>query len=289
MSRKYPFLAARSRTTKRLASVSAVLVLTVSWSATVVAGLTPAQSCEKAKGKAVGKLVSCVANERGKEMGGKEPNYARCYADLPERFATAEDKSGGACPTTGDVRPVFSSLEHAFSVTTGVIKSLQGGTRFVDNGDGTVTDTVTGLVWEQKTDDGSIHDYDDVYTWSGTGTAADGTIFTGFLATLNDATGGCFAGQCDWRLPTVAELESLWKLDQPCGTTEPTPCIDQTIFGPTHTGTGPPANYSWSATTYNAFPTTAWAVGFNQLVGNTGKMVNEYARAVRGGSSSSER
>jgi hypothetical protein len=38
--------------------------------------------------------------------------------------------------------------------------------RFVDNGDGTVTDTRTGLMWEQKTDDGSIHDKDNVYTWS---------------------------------------------------------------------------------------------------------------------------
>lgn len=38
---------------------------------------------------------------------------------------------------------------------------------FVDNGDGTITDTSTGLMWEKKSDDGSIHDKDDVYTWSG--------------------------------------------------------------------------------------------------------------------------
>jgi hypothetical protein len=32
--------------------------------------------------------------------------------------------------------------------------------RFVDNGNGTVTDNLTALQWEQKSDDGSIHDKD---------------------------------------------------------------------------------------------------------------------------------
>ena len=40
------------------------------------------------------------------------------------------------------------------------------GPRFVDNGDGTITDTKTGLQWEKKSDDGTIHDQDDTYTWT---------------------------------------------------------------------------------------------------------------------------
>ncbi len=32
---------------------------------------------------------------------------------------------------------------------------------YTDNGDGTVTDNQTGLTWEKKSDDGSIHDKDD--------------------------------------------------------------------------------------------------------------------------------
>src|SRR5262245_36534894 len=53
--------------------------------------------------------------------------------------------------------------------------------RFVDNGNGTVTDRQTGLMWEKKTD-GNVNA---TYTWSSTGTAPDGTLFTSFLATMN--------------------------------------------------------------------------------------------------------
>jgi cysteine-rich repeat protein len=73
------------------------------------------------------------------------------------------------------------------------------GARFADNGDGTITDTKTGLMWEKKDDAGDIHDKDNSYTWSSTGTAADGTAFTTFLATLNQTN---FAGHHDWRLPS---------------------------------------------------------------------------------------
>ena len=38
--------------------------------------------------------------------------------------------------------------------------------RFVDNRDGTVTDKSTGLMWEQKTDDGSSSDKDIKRTWN---------------------------------------------------------------------------------------------------------------------------
>jgi len=57
-----------------------------------------------------------------------------------------------------------------------------------DNGDGTVTDNVTGLMWEKKTDDEGAQDKDTVYTWK-------------------DALSYCenlYAGDyVDWRLPNV--------------------------------------------------------------------------------------
>jgi len=81
--------------------------------------------------------------------------------------------------------------------------------RYGDNGDGTVTDYDTGLQWEQKTDDASVHDKDNTYAWSDGGggfTQPDGAAFKVFLGTLNNgtssegsATSGCFAGHCDWR------------------------------------------------------------------------------------------
>jgi hypothetical protein len=59
---------------------------------------------------------------------------------------------------------------------------------------GTATGYDTGLQWEQKTDDGSVHDKDNTYTWScdpASGCVStplgppNGTAFTAFLGTLN--------------------------------------------------------------------------------------------------------
>lgn len=81
-----------------------------------------------------------------------------------------------------------------------------------DNGDGTITDLNTGLMWEKKDDSTGIHGQYNTYSWSIGGTNLDGTIVSEFLATLNDVAGGganCFAGHCDWRLPNLKEAFSL--------------------------------------------------------------------------------
>ena len=72
--------------------------------------------------------------------------------------------------------------------------AFKGTARYVDNGDGTVTDHYTGLQWEKKDGAGgganlaNPHDVDNRYTWSGSGTAADGTAYTDFLSQLNTCT-----------------------------------------------------------------------------------------------------
>lgn len=144
---------------------------------------------------------------------------------------------------------------------------------FTDNGDGTVTDNVTGLMWEKLSDDGTIHDCDNTYTWA--------TAVSGKIATLN---AGPFAGYGDWRLPNVRELETLKNF-----------------------GTGNPATFSafnsgcvatctvltcsctrslfhWSSSTSHSTPTYAWKVDFNY--GYTSayfKTDSERVRAVRAG------
>lgn len=64
-----------------------------------------------------------------------------------------------------------------------------------------VLDRSTGLTWEIKTSDGSLHDRDNTYSWSNT----EG----GFIKSLNAEHFGSFD---DWRLPEDKELERLQKL-----------------------------------------------------------------------------
>jgi hypothetical protein len=95
--------------------------------------------------------------------------------------------------------------------TTGVDGALQAGAprSFTDNGDGTITDNTTGLMWEKKDDAGGIHDRDNQYTWWAVRCVqTPGTIETVFLAALNGGSG--FAGHKDWRIPNRFELESLF-------------------------------------------------------------------------------
>ena len=158
---------------------------------------------------------------------------------------------------------------------------------YTDNCDGTVTDSTSGLIWEKKTDDGSIHDKYNTYSWTAVDASPwpfDGTAASVFLATLN--TVPCFAGFCDWRLPTIEELSGrsdggyatggiVDLTVSGCGSG--TPCINA-IFGPTV------SSYYWSSSTSQFFPSYAWGVFFDDGEASYGgKTAGTYVRAVRGG------
>ena len=138
---------------------------------------------------------------------------------------------------------------------------------------------MTNLHWDHKTDEATVHDKDNRYTWSAAGpgsTIADGTVFTSFLATLNESS--CFAGHCDWRLPTVYEVQTI--LFEPCpAPNHLNPCIDQSVFGPLF------GNGQWSATTFAVDPRGVWSVIFaDDFVSNIdSKGFSLEVRAVRGG------
>ncbi len=197
--------------------------------------------------------------------------------------------------------PVYVNASGQLGTVTG------GATRFTDNGDGTVTDHTTGLMWEKKTGtvgtgvDCSTTTCSDPrnvrnrYQWcddpGNNGTCdnyglysdnpPDGGAFGDFLARTNgvlcssDTCTG-LGGHSDWRLPSIAELKTIVDLSAAgCGTGSA--CINA-IFGPTA------PDFYWSATTSAGGPDLAWFVYF--YLGGTNdvyKTNSKYVRAVRGG------
>jgi hypothetical protein len=145
---------------------------------------------------------------------------------------------------------------------------------YTDNGDGTITDDVTGLMWEKLSDDGSIHDKDDTYIWS--------NAFALKIDTLNT---GSFAGYNDWRVPNIDELQSLNVYGQFSPSVDPAfndnciPACDELSCNCTV------AAAYWSSTTYLGATASAWANYFTGgLIDDVTKGTSIRVRAVRGGS-----
>ena len=278
---------ARSLSRLMLATlVAGVLLLAV----TPAQAATAEQSCKSGKNKTAGKYAACRENAEAKLAAGGDPSkYTDALDKCESKFSTAwqklEDKAlaaSASCP--GDDTPIKGQT----NAYTDRVAAQVAGNRFVDNGDGTVTDRETGLQWEKKDSLGggpnlaNPHDADNDYVWSSCCVNPDGTAFTDFLVKLNACTSsdggtitGGFAGHCDWRLPTITELQTIVDLGAlGCGLGSP--CIDP-IFGSTAAGS------HWSSTTL--FSNMAWVVNFyDGGSGNVPKTSPVYVRAVRTGS-----
>lgn len=217
-------------------------------------------------------------------------------------------------PTPSDTPTITATPTPSSTPTsTSTATTTRTPVRAVDNGDGSVTDLSSGLIWEKKTggdgvpDGSNDHDADNRYPWRGRcqntqifcsdatdcpesvpclagdqqGTRL--TIFT-WLERLN---GSLFAGHDDWRLPTLDELRSLRDLDEfpavdpgfhapGCGTS----CLDLGDADCNCTGAGP----HWSTTEDPSDPEgRAWRVDFDDgAVVSSNKGDDLRIRAVRG-------
>ncbi len=139
-----------------------------------------------------------------------------------------------------------------------------------------IRDNVTGLIWEAKTHDGSVHDMGNLYTWCDSnpetnggdpGTCEEGTDTESFIQELNNSR---FGGFSDWRLPEIKKLASL---------------SDMNAYFPFTNNTEP---YSyWSHTTSAKYPLSAWRINFRYdgSCSYNAKSEKLYVRAVRGGHS----
>ena len=184
--------------------------------------------------------------------------------------------------------------------------------RYIDCGNGTVTDNDTGLVWLKQANC--------LATCSGTGvpctvdsdcgggTCDPGTVdwFTamGFVAGLSDKPAGSAAAADDcglsdgssageWRLPSVEEWEAMIADAVALGCTSDgfggpsitddsgTQCWEE---GPGNSFTGVASNFYWSPSTVLFEPSFAWIVFLSD--GNIGfneRTNNNYVWPVRGG------
>lgn len=121
---------------------------------------------------------------------------------------------------------------------------------FRDNGDSTVADMTTGLMWQQTETE--------AMTWEKA---------LAYCENLN------LAGYNDWRLPNIRELLSLVD-DIRCD-----PSINTAYFP------GCRPSIYWSSTTHTHYPGFAWYIGFDdgRVHGGGHKVRSHYVRAVRGG------
>lgn len=111
-----------------------------------------------------------------------------------------------------------------------------------------VLDQVTGLMWENKTEDWGARDHRWRYTSYGDGRPGD----TSSYVTAVNATGMC--GFTDWRLPSRDELHGLADY----GRAANQPAIEATYFP--HTA----YENTWTGTPYVAGSNSYWAVGFSR-------------------------
>jgi hypothetical protein len=242
----------------------------------------------------------------------------KCVDKYGERWPLHESKAQGACPSANDQAAIQRYLDTASAdvaaklaggtladrghplktgqtqcwnssnsapipcAGTGQDGELRKGLDrlHVDNGDGTILDMGTGLVWEKLSDDGSIHDRDNTFHWH--------DAFAYKVAALNALA---FAGHTDWRVPNVNELQSLANYGTGVPAVWPafnTGCVAActVLTCSCDWRVGFTSATYWSSSGTASHPPYAWTVAFHDGSVTTFVKGNHlfHVRAVRGGS-----
>jgi hypothetical protein len=220
-------------------------------------------TCEDGVAQCTSDLATCED-----DLTDGEADLSACEGDVEACEGVAAEPLAGTSQTL-----CYDTAGTAIACTgTGQDGDIQAGHTpvFKDNGDGTITDLGTGLMWEKLSRDGSIHQYDAVYTL---------TNAYGKIASLNSAS---FAGHNDWRMPNIRELESILEVGRHSPAVDPvfhTNCIAScTVLTCSCTR----LDVHFSSTTYRMVPSAQWKINFHDgdvYAGN--KTDTEIVRAVR--------
>ncbi len=156
---------------------------------------------------------------------------------------------------------VLSGTGHAAQTCRDDIRATAPDSRYQDNGNGTVTDLATGLIWKQCAEGRS-----------GAGCATGSAQTFTWQAALQHAEAAVFAGSSLWRLPNKNELASL--VERRCYD----PAINSRFFPNT------PSNWFWSSSPDADYSGYAWLVYFSDgYVSDSKKYYTRYVRLVRAG------
>lgn len=127
---------------------------------------------------------------------------------------------------------------------------------YTNNGNGTTTDNITRLMWANN----------------GSGSGCNNGIALTWEAALAYCEGLSLAGNGDWRLPNIRELESI------VAYTGANPSINATYFPNTS------SSYYWSSTTYVPASANALTITYSSpLLSTLGKTATTAVRCVRAG------
>jgi hypothetical protein len=226
-----------------------------------------------------GEMTDCTDRLATRLSG--DPVPPSCGSGGDRVLATGQTTSYGADKNDGIAGEVPVPDDGAFR------KGLPQS--FTDNGNGTITDNNTGLMWEKKDYETELHVFRRTYRWSGDGTQE--TIWD-WLDDVNAEGGTGFAGYNDWRIPNVTELLSIMNY----GARQAQPVFNNNCTYPCSVTTcscsAAETSY-WSSTTAAGLATYAWIVQVGGAVGiDVKNNPNPYAerdlelyvvRAVRGG------
>lgn len=150
---------------------------------------------------------------------------------------------------------------HAAQTCLSYIPDATPTTRYtVDVANGTVTDSDTGLMWQQCSIGQTASAGD--CTGSATELNWQGALQAGEASTVG--------GYSDWRLPNRKELNSIVAVN----------CYNSSINLSVFPGT--PSDVYWSSSPFEYFSSDAWSVSFRSGIGSWGSRSGDnYVRLVR--------